>query len=108
MAQTAKERRAAQRELARHIQNRGGKLRLTQRVLPSRITTRAREAHYDWANAVMRGDIPRPEPGTPEAKSLAALASHASRGKAPAEYEAAFKEYWYHGKDFSEYYPEKE
>lgn len=102
MAQTARERRAAQRELAKRIQLRKGERKLTQRILPSRITTQAREAHYNWANAVMRGDIPRPEPGTPEANSLASLASYASRGKAPAEYEAAFKEYWYHDRESSE------
>jgi hypothetical protein len=51
--------------------------------LPSRYTSRARAARRDYIQGVESGAIPMPAQGTPEARSLARLASLARWGKAP-------------------------
>jgi hypothetical protein len=53
--------------------------------LPSRYTSRARKARRDYIEGVESGAIPMPAQGsqTPEARSLAGLASLARWGKAP-------------------------
>jgi|HubBroStandDraft_2_1064218.scaffolds.fasta_scaffold270689_2 hypothetical protein len=45
--------------------------------------TRIRHARESYVKGVLDGSIPAPAPGTPEAKSLASLASKARWGKAP-------------------------
>lgn len=45
--------------------------------------TRIRAQRSSYVEGVLNGSIPEPAKGTPEAKSLAALASKARWGKAP-------------------------
>jgi len=54
-----------------------------RKSLPSSFTTRARNVRNKYVEGVLNGSIAEPAPGTPEAKSLAALASKARWGKAP-------------------------
>jgi hypothetical protein len=86
---TPSQRRAAQRATAKAV-------REHRRILPSRITSRARRASELYAKAVMRGDEPRPEPGSLEARALARWASLARWHKADPAYLKAFQEYFYH------------
>lgn len=51
--------------------------------LPSSITSRARNVRSRYVEGVRNGSIPMPEKGTPEARSLARLASLARWGKGP-------------------------
>jgi hypothetical protein len=82
-------RRSAQRRTAKAVRE-----KRTQ--VPSGYKTGVKAARIDYYNGVISGKYPAPAPGTMEAKNLASIASLASRGKAPAKYEKAFKEYWYH------------
>jgi hypothetical protein len=100
MAQTARERRAAQRQNARiQAANRGLRREQQTRILDSNVRQAVFNARVNWANDVMSGREPMPAPGTAEAKNLASLASYASRGQADPRFEAAFSRYWYHNKE---------
>lgn len=92
MAQSASDRRRAQRALAESRRNR------ERNILPSALKGQARAARDKYGNDVIAGREPRPEPGTREAKNLARMASLASHGKADPRFEAAFSGYWYHKK----------
>jgi hypothetical protein len=100
MAQTANERRAAQRRNAR-IQRANRAVPREQQI--RQIDLSVRQAVFsqrvNWANDVMAGREPMPAPGTAEAKNLASLASYSSRGQADPRFEAAFSRYWYHFKE---------
>jgi hypothetical protein len=56
-----------------------------RKSLPSSFTTRARNTRIAYIEGVMNGTIEMPAKGTPEANSLAALASRARWGKAPKD-----------------------
>jgi hypothetical protein len=100
MAQSARERRAAQRQNARiQAANRGLRREQQTRIIDSNVRQAVFNARVNWANDVMSGREPMPAPGTAEAKNLASLASYASRGQADPRFEAAFSRYWYHFKE---------
>lgn len=100
MAQSASERRAAQRRNAR-IQRANRDLRREQqtRVIDLNIRQAVFQARVNYANDVMSGREPMPAPGSAEAKNLASLASFSAHGLADPRFEAAFSRYWYHFKD---------
>lgn len=100
MAQSASERRAAQRRNAR-IQRANRNLRREQqtRVIDLNIRQAVFQARVNYANDVMSGREPMPAPGSAEAKNLASLASYSAYGLADPRFEAAFSRYWYHFKD---------
>jgi hypothetical protein len=100
MAQSANERRAAQRRNAR-IQraNRQVSRERQTRQIDLGIRQAVFNARVNWANDVMSGRIAMPEPGTLEAKNLASLASYSAHGQADPRFEAAFSRYWYHFKE---------
>jgi hypothetical protein len=100
MAQSARERRAAQRRNARiQAANRGLRREQQTRIIDTNVHQAVWNARVSWANDVMSGREPMPAPGSAEAKNLASLASYASRGKADPRFEAAFSRYWYHFKE---------
>lgn len=103
MAQTAKERRAAQRANAR-IQRANRAVAREQQIRITNVNVRQAvwNARVSWANDVMSGREPMPAPGTAEAKNLASLASYSAHGQADPRFEAAFSRYWYHFKDAPE------
>jgi hypothetical protein len=100
MAQSAAERRAAQRRNAR-IQraNRAVKREQQTRIVDLNVRQAVWNARVNWANDVMSGREPMPAPGTAEAKNLASLASYSANGQADPRFEAAFSRYWYHFKE---------
>jgi hypothetical protein len=100
MAQSARERRAAQRRNARiQAANRGLRREQQTRIIDTSVRQAVWNARVNWANDVMSGREPMPAPGSAEAKNLASLASYASRGQADPRFEAAFSRYWYHFKE---------
>lgn len=98
MAQTRAQRARAQRELAKHVSVREGRRSVAKGTLAGINKGRVSEVRREYIAGIMNGTIERPPKNSPEGRSLAALASFASRGKAPRGYEAAFKDYWYHHK----------
>jgi hypothetical protein len=102
MAQTPRERRAAQRRLAAIIK-RNKELRSEQRehLIDQRIRAAVFQGRVDYANSVLNGQNPMPAKGSAESKNLASLASFASRGRADPRFEAAFSRYWYHNKEIN-------
>lgn len=100
MAQSASERRAAQRRNAR-IQRANRNLRREQQT--RQIDLSIRQAVFtgrtNYGMRVMNGQEPMPAPGTLEAKNLASLASFSAHGLADPRFEAAFSRYWYHFKN---------
>jgi len=99
MAQTARERRAAQRRTAKIVRaNRELKRDQQTRIISQNVRQTIWNARVNWANDVMSGREPMPAPGTLEAKNLASLASYAAHGQADPRFEAAFSRYWYHFK----------
>lgn len=103
MAQSASERRAAQRRNAR-IQRANRDLRREQqtRVIDLNIRQAVFTARTNYGMRVMNGQEPMPAPGTLEAKNLASLASFSAHGLADPRFEAAFSRYWYHFRDAPE------
>ena len=100
MAQTPRERRAAQRVLARQVRaNRAVPRDQRTQFINANVQQSIWNARVNWASDVMSGREPMPAQGTAEAKNLASLASYASRGRADPRFEAAFSQYWYHFKD---------
>lgn len=99
MAQSASERRAAQRRTARIVrQNRELAREQQTRIVDLNIRRRVFQARQDYAMRVMRGQEPMPTQGTLEAKNLASIASFSAHGQADPRFEAAFSRYWYHFK----------
>lgn len=99
MAQSASERRAAQRRTARIVrQNRELAREQQTRIVDLNIRRRVFQARQDYAMRVMRGQEPMPAQGTLEAKNLASIASFSAHGQADPRFEAAFSRYWYHFK----------
>lgn len=100
MAQSASERRAAQRRTARIVrQNRALRREQQTRIVDLNIRQAVFQARASYAADVMAGREPMPAPGSAESKNLAAMASYASRGQADPRFEAAFSRYWYHFKE---------
>lgn len=100
MAQSASERRAAQRRTARIVrQNRALRREQQTRIVDLNIRQAVFQARASYAADVMAGREPMPVPGSAESKNLAAMASYASRGQADPRFEAAFSRYWYHFKE---------
>jgi len=100
MAQSARERRAAQRRNARiQAANRGLRREQQTRIVDTGVRQAVWNARVNWANDVMSGREPMPAPGTAEAKNLASLASYSAHGQADPRFEAAFSRYWYHFKE---------
>jgi hypothetical protein len=100
MAQSASERRAAQRRTARIVRaNRELRREQQTRITDLGVRQAVWNARVNWANNVMSGREPMPAPGTAEAKNLASLASYSAHGQADPRFEAAFSRYWYHFKD---------
>ena len=100
MAQTAAERRAAQRRTAKIVrQNRALRREQQTRIVDLNIRQAVYAARLDYATRVMNGQEPMPAQGTPEAKNLASIASFSAHGQADPQFEAAFSRYWYHFKD---------
>ena len=97
MAQSARERRAAQRRNARiQAANRGLRREQQTRIIDTSVRQAVWNARVNWANDVMSGREPMPAPGSAEAKNLASLASYSAHGQADPRFEAAFSRYWYH------------
>lgn len=92
-------RRRAQREIAKRVKEGRRPGEHYRRILPGKYSKEYRQARVDYARAIMRGDIPRPPKNSLEGRSLAGLASSARWGHAPAEFQNAFKDYWYHKSD---------
>lgn len=109
MAQSASERRAAQRRNAR-IQRANRDLRREQqtRQVDLNIRQAVFTARTNYGMRVMNGREPMPAPGTLEAKNLASLASFSAHGLADPRFEAAFSRYWYHFRDAPEQINEEE
>lgn len=109
MAQSASERRAAQRRNAR-IQRANRDLRREQqtRQIDLNIRQAVFTARTNYGMRVMNGQEPMPAPGTLEAKNLASLASFSAHGLADPRFEAAFSRYWYHFRDAPEQINEEE
>lgn len=100
MAQSASERRAAQRRTARIVrQNRLLAREQQTRITELSVRQAVFNARQDYANRVLNGQEAMPAPGTMEAKNLASLASFSAHGQADPQYEAAFSQYWYHFKN---------
>lgn len=101
MAQSASERRAAQRRTAKIVRaNRAISDRRQQtRFVDLNIRQAVFAARTDYGNRVMHGQEPMPAAGTLEAKNLASLASFSAHGQGDPRFEAAFSRYWYHFKD---------
>lgn len=99
MAQSASERRAAQRRTARMVrQNRQLAREQQTRITPLSVRQGVYQARQDYAIRVLNGQEPMPAPGTLEAKNLASIASFSAHGQADPQFEAAFSRYWYHFK----------
>lgn len=100
MAQSASERRAAQRRTARIVrQNRELRREQQTRITDLNIRQAVFAARNDYGMRVMNGQEPMPAPGTLEARNLASLASFSAHGQADPRFEAAFSRYWYHFKN---------
>lgn len=89
----------AQRARARAQRATAVRVRNRTRILPKSITGPSRKAQIEYVQAVQRGDISEPAPGTPEARQLARWASYARWNKADPTFEARFSKYFYHGKE---------
>jgi hypothetical protein len=100
MAQSASERRAAQRRTARIVRANRERPREQQiRIIDIGVRRAVFQARMDYANRVLNGQEPMPQPGTAEANNLASLASYGAHGQADPQFEAAFNRYWYHFKN---------
>src|SRR5215469_16098893 len=88
MAQTAAERRRAQRQVAKIVrENRQLKREQQTRLIQQNIRQGVWQARVNYAQASAEG------------KNLASIASFAAHGQADPRFEAAFSRYWYHFKD---------
>lgn len=88
MAQSAADRRRAQRRLAKEIhENR------YQRVAPKGVHEAGRKAQKEFANSRLgKNNDKLPDA---EKKQLARMAAYAAQGRGNPDYEE-FKKYWYH------------
>lgn len=85
-------RRRAQRATAARVRNK-------TTILPKAFARASRARQEQYANDVIAGREPMPEPMTAEAKQLARMASYARWQKADPRFEIAFSQYWYHDND---------
>jgi hypothetical protein len=100
MAQSARERRAAQRRTAKIVRaNREVRREQQTRLVDLNVRQAVWNARVSYANDVMSGREPMPAPGSAEAKNLASIASYSAHGQADPRFEASFSRYWYHFKE---------
>lgn len=91
MAQSAAERRSAQRRLARELhENR------YERSLPKQVRESVKRSQVNFANRVMADPSQKAGLSNAEKNQLARMASYASWGRGNPEWEDEFKEFWYH------------